>query len=143
MFSEDQLEQLRSFPEISRDELVRYFTPTAGGVAFVDTGCGGPAGHAGPVVHAAVAGFAPDQVRSAPTAALTSWRTAWAWTRRRTQTRMDHLAMVAGYLRWKTAPAGSEAMKELEQFLLGRAMEHDSPTLLFSLALRVPAVGRR
>ena len=25
-------------------------------------------------------------------------------------------------------------MKELEQFLLDRAMEHDSPTLLFSLA---------
>jgi len=29
MFSEDQLEQLRSFPEISRDELIRYFTPAA------------------------------------------------------------------------------------------------------------------
>jgi hypothetical protein len=26
MFSEDQLEQLRSFPEVSRDELIRYFT---------------------------------------------------------------------------------------------------------------------
>ncbi len=25
-------------------------------------------------------------------------------------------------------------MKELEQFLLDRAMEHDSPTLLFNLA---------
>jgi hypothetical protein len=33
MFSEDQLEQLRSFPEVSRDELIRYFTPTAGDVA--------------------------------------------------------------------------------------------------------------
>jgi len=30
MFSEDQLEQLRSFPEISRDKLIRYFTPAAG-----------------------------------------------------------------------------------------------------------------
>jgi TnpA family transposase len=40
MFSEDQLEQLRSFPEISRDELIRYFTPTTGDVAFVDTGRG-------------------------------------------------------------------------------------------------------
>jgi hypothetical protein len=27
MFSEDQLEQLRSFPEVNRDELIRYFTP--------------------------------------------------------------------------------------------------------------------
>lgn len=25
-------------------------------------------------------------------------------------------------------------MKELEEFLLGRAMEHDSPTLLFNVA---------
>ena len=40
MFSEDQLEQLRSFPEISRDELIRYFTPATGDVAFVDTGRG-------------------------------------------------------------------------------------------------------
>lgn len=34
MFSEDQLEQLRSFPEISRDELIRYFTPAAGDVVM-------------------------------------------------------------------------------------------------------------
>ena len=40
MFSEDQLEQLRSFPEVSRDELIRYFTPTTGDVAFVDPGRG-------------------------------------------------------------------------------------------------------
>jgi hypothetical protein len=41
---------------------------------------------------------------------------------------------VAEYLGWKSAPAGSEAIKDLEQFLLDRAMEHDSPTLLFNLA---------
>ena len=29
MFSREQYEQLRSFPEISRDELFRYFLPTA------------------------------------------------------------------------------------------------------------------
>ena len=28
VFSEEQLDQLRSFPEISADELIRYFTPT-------------------------------------------------------------------------------------------------------------------
>jgi hypothetical protein len=38
MFSEDQMEQLRSFPEVSRDELIRYFTPAAGDVAFVIDG---------------------------------------------------------------------------------------------------------
>ena len=41
--------------------------------------------------------------------------------------------MVADYLGWKAAPAGSEAMKELEQFLVDRAMEHDSPSALFIL----------
>jgi Domain of unknown function (DUF4158) len=53
---------------------------------------------------------------------------------RRAQTRSDHLTKVARYLSWKTAPDGSREMKELEQFLLDRAMEHDSPTLLFNLA---------
>jgi len=53
---------------------------------------------------------------------------------KREQTRSDHLRLVAEYLGWKSAPAGSGAMKDLEQFLLGRAMEHDSPTLLFNLA---------
>ncbi len=33
-----------------------------------------------------------------------------------------------------SAADGSRAMKDLEQFLLDRAMEHDSPTLLFNLA---------
>ncbi|MEV4175389.1 DUF4158 domain-containing protein [Nonomuraea sp. NPDC049709] len=52
---------------------------------------------------------------------------------KRDQTRSDHLGQIAKYLEWQTAPAGSQAMKELEQFLLDRAMEHDSPTLLFNL----------
>jgi hypothetical protein len=41
---------------------------------------------------------------------------------------------VAGYLEWKSVPAGSAAMKDLEQFLLDRAMEHNSPGLLFTVA---------
>jgi hypothetical protein len=52
----------------------------------------------------------------------------------RAHTRSDHLRLIADYLGWKSAPAGDEAMKDLEQFLLDRAMEHDSPTLLFTLA---------
>ena len=83
----------------------------------------------------------PDQVRSAPPAAVDRLAdrlgvdpAALSSYGRRTQTRSDHLGMIAEYLGWKTAPAGSEEMKELEQFLLDRAMEHDSPTLPFSLA---------
>ncbi|MFI7538297.1 DUF4158 domain-containing protein [Streptosporangium sp. NPDC049376] len=52
----------------------------------------------------------------------------------RAQTRSDHLVKIAEYLEWKSAPAGGQEMKELEQFLLDRAMEHDSPSLLFNLA---------
>ena len=33
-----------------------------------------------------------------------------------------------------SASAGGGEMKEVEQFLLDRAMEHDSPALLFNLA---------
>ncbi|HXA60259.1 MAG TPA: DUF4158 domain-containing protein, partial [Streptosporangiaceae bacterium] len=44
MFSEEQLEQLRSFPEITRDELIKFFTLTPSDLAFVDPGRGrGPA----------------------------------------------------------------------------------------------------
>jgi hypothetical protein len=48
MFSREQYEQLRSFPEISRDELFRYFTLTPADVAFADPGAGrGPADRLG------------------------------------------------------------------------------------------------
>jgi integrase len=74
MFSEDQLEQLRSFPEISRDELTRYFTPAAGDVAFVDPGRGrGAPDRLGMLVQLCTLpwlGFVPDEVRSAPSAAV-------------------------------------------------------------------------
>ncbi len=40
MFSREQYEQLRSFPEISRDELFRHFTLTPADAAFVDPGAG-------------------------------------------------------------------------------------------------------
>jgi hypothetical protein len=51
MFSREQYEQLRSFPEISRDELFRYFTWTPADVAFVDLGAGrGPADRLGMAV---------------------------------------------------------------------------------------------
>jgi len=59
----------------------------------------------------------PDQVRSYG---------------RRAKTRTEHLRLVAQYLGWR-APTTLE-LKELDEFLLVRAMEHDSPLLLFRLA---------
>lgn len=86
-------------------------------------------------------GFVPDDVASAPPVAVAQLAERLGVDPgelgaygRRDQTRSDHLRLVAGYLGWKTAPATSTVAKELEQFLLDRAMEHDSPTLLFNLA---------
>lgn len=143
MFSEEQLEQLRSFPEISSDELIRYFTPTPADVAFVDPGRG-PTDRLGMLIQLCTLpwlGFVPDEVASAPLAAVTRVAerlgvspAVLAPYGQRAQTRSDHLVKVAEYLEWKSAPAGGQEMKELEQFLLDRAMEHDSPSLLFNLA---------
>ena len=70
MFSEEQLEQLRSFPDIGRDDLIRYFTLTRADVGFVDPGRGrGPADRLGLAVQLCALpwlGFVPDEVSSAP-----------------------------------------------------------------------------
>jgi hypothetical protein len=95
LFSDDQLDQLRSFPDIGKDDLIRYFTLA-------------------------------ERLTIDP-AELQGYG-------RREQTRTGHLQSAAGYLGWKQAPPGGAAMKELEQFLLDRAMEHDSPALLFNPA---------
>ncbi|MCA2229356.1 DUF4158 domain-containing protein [Nonomuraea aurantiaca] len=145
MFSEDQLERLRSYPDIGRDDLIRYFTLTPADVAFVDPGRGrGPAVRLSLAVQLATLpwlGFVPDRVSAAPPVAVARLAErlgidpdVLAEYGQREQTRSDHLRLVAGYLGRKSAPAGSTAMKELEQFLLDRAMEHDSPTLLINLA---------
>ncbi len=50
----------------------------------------------------------------------------------REQTRSDHLRDVAAYLGWHQVDG--PRWKDLEEFLFARAMEHDSPKLLFRLA---------
>jgi len=145
VFPEDQLERLRTFPDIGRDDLIRYFTLTRADVAFLDPGRGrGPADRLGLAVALATLpwlGFVPDEVRAAPPAAVARLAqqlgldpAVLAGYGQRAHTRSDHVRLVAGYLGWKSAPAGSAAMKDLEQFLLDRAMEHDSPGLLFTVA---------
>jgi hypothetical protein len=44
---------------------------------------------------------------------------------RRAKTRTEHLRLVAHYLEWR--PPSTLELKELDEFLLARAMEHDSP----------------
>jgi uncharacterized protein DUF4158 len=83
----------------------------------------------------------PDKVRAAPPAAVARLAerlgldpAVLAGYGQRAHTRSDHVRLAAGYLGWKSAPADSAAMKDLEQFLLDRAMEHHSPGLLFTVA---------
>ncbi|MFI6803002.1 DUF4158 domain-containing protein [Streptosporangium canum] len=142
VFANEELERLRGFPEIGRDELARFFTLTPADVAFADPGRGrGPADRLGLAVALCTLpwlGFVPDKVLSAPPVAVARLAEQLgidpAGLRsygRRAKTRTEHLRLVAKYLGWRL-PTTLE-LKELDEFLLARAMEHDSPTLLFRL----------
>ncbi|GAA2296232.1 DUF4158 domain-containing protein [Streptomyces violaceusniger] len=140
VFSDEELEGLRSFPTIGKDELIRYFTLTAADTAFL-----AKFRRAQNVLGAAVQlatlpwlGFVPDDVPSAPPAAVGRLARQLGLVMgdlvgygEREQTRTDHLREIAEYLGWK--PAKPLELKELDEFLLARAMEHDSPSLLFRL----------
>jgi len=144
VFAEEELERLRGFPEIGRDELFRFFTLAPADVAFVDPGRGrGPADRLGLSVALCTLlwlGFVPDDVVAAPPAAVVARLADQLGVDpgvlraygRRAKTRTEHLRLVAQYRGWRL-PTSLE-FKEFDEFLLARALEHDSPTLLFRLA---------
>lgn len=70
VFAGEELERLRGFPEIGREELFRFFTLIPADVAFVDPGRGrGPADRLGLSVALCTLpwlGFVPDDVAAAP-----------------------------------------------------------------------------
>ena len=81
-------------------------------------------------------GFVPDTVSAVPPVAVARLADQLGVDPdelrsygRRAKTRTEHLRLVAKYLGWRL-PATME-LKELDEFLLARALEHDSPTLLF------------
>jgi len=143
VFADEELERLRGFPEIGREELFRFFTLAAPDVAFVDPGRGrGPADRLGLSVALCTLpwlGFVPDDVAAAPAVAVARLAAqldidpgVLRHYGRRAKTRTEHLRLVAQYRGWRVA--ASLEFKEFDEFLLARAMEHDSPTLLFRLA---------
>ncbi|MFI6538022.1 DUF4158 domain-containing protein [Nonomuraea sp. NPDC050547] len=78
-------------------------------------------------------GFVPDDIWAVPRAAvprLANQLAVYAGMLeqygRRAQTRSDHLKLVRKYLDWKPVPARDETLKELEQFLLDRAMSRSA-----------------
>ena len=142
VFTDEELEGLRGFPEIGRDELFRFFTLSAADLAFVDPGRGrGAADRFGLAVALCTLpwlGFVPDKVSSLPSVAVARladqlgvYPDELRSYGRRAKTRTEHLRLVAKYLGWRM-PTTLE-LKELNEFLLARAMEHDSPVLLFRL----------
>ena len=141
VFSEQELAGLRGFPEISPEEVIRFFTLTAADEAFVAS-MRQPETVLGVAVQLCSLpwlGFLPDEVTAAPAVAVERLAarlgivaSELAGYGRREQTRTDHLRAVMAYRGWRSAEEPS--LKELDEFLLARAMEHDSPTLLFRLA---------
>jgi hypothetical protein len=142
VFADEQLERLREFPEIGREELFRFFTLSPADVAFVDPGRGrGPADRLGLAIALCTLpwlGFVPDRLVTAPPVAVARLAGQLGVDPveigsygRRAKTRTEHVRLVARYLGWRNA--GAMELKELDEFLLARALEHDSPTLLFRL----------
>jgi hypothetical protein len=97
-FSDEQMERLRSYPDIGREELIRFFTLTRKDLGFVDN-----------------LGFVPDDLWSVPQAAvarladqLEVFPGVLGQYGRRAQTLSDHLKLVLKYLDWsRCRPAGS------------------------------------
>ena len=141
VFSDAELERLRGFLEPTAAELIRFFTRSPADVRFV-------------VAHRSVAnrlglavqlctlpwlGFVPDDVESAPPVAVARLAEALGVETdglvgygERGQTRTDHLREVLAHTGWTVATSGE--WKGLDEFLLARALEHDSPRLLFTAA---------
>ena len=136
-----ELERLRGFPELDSDELIRFYTLTASDEAFVRSHRGS-SNHLGVAVQLCTLpwlGFVPDDIASAPMHAIQRVAeylrispSAISSYAARDQTRTDHMVEIAKLLGWR--PAGDVEFKELDQFLAARALEHDSPALLFRLA---------
>jgi hypothetical protein len=141
VFSEDELAQLGGFSDPARAELIRYFTLAPADEAFARKyrGQDNVLGAAVQLCTLPWLGFVPDDVAAAPAAVVARLSeklgipvgTLGGYGARE-QTRTGHLCEVAGYLGWRTVD--EPRWKDLEEFLFARAMEHDSPKLLFRQA---------
>jgi TnpA family transposase len=149
VFSEEELARLRGFREITRAELIRYFTLTEADETFVRQ-FRGPANVLGASVQLCTLpwlGFVPDDVRAAPAVAVgrlaerihvaAGELSGYA---ARGQTRTDHLHALQRYSGWRLID--TSGWKDLDEFLFARAMEHDSPKLLFGQACEYLSSGQ-
>ncbi|MFC3494786.1 Tn3 family transposase [Glycomyces rhizosphaerae] len=140
-FTEAELEQLRRFPSINRAELIKHFTLTAADGQFLSRfrGQTSKLGAAVQLCTLPWLGFVPDDITTAPREAVARLSeylvigiSKLGEYGDRAQTRTEHLRQIATYLNWRTLD--EKGWKDLDEFLFARAMEHDSPKLLFKLA---------
>jgi len=126
VFSEQELAGLRGFPEITRAELIRYFTLTSGDEGFLGKFLGqrNVLGAGVQLCTLLWLGFVPDDVSSAPPEVVTRLAdrlgVAGAELRgygERAQTRTDHLWEVLRYAGWRVVAAPE--WKQLDEFLFG------------------------
>ena len=138
VFSEDELAQLRGFPGPGRAELIRFFTLASADEAFLRKfrGRDNVLGAAVQLCTLPWLGFVPDDVTVAPAVAVARLSERLGIPvgelrgyGSREQTRTGHLREAVAYLGWRTVDG--PCWKDLEEFLFARAMEHDSPKLLF------------
>ncbi len=143
--TEGQLERLRGFPELGQADLVRFFTLTPDDIRFVVARRGrSPVNRLGLSVQLCTLrwlGFVPADVTAAPSVAVARLAACLEVDPMllreyggRERTSRDHLRLVANHLGWSSAGAETAVLRDLKRFLLDRAMEYDSPTLLFNLA---------
>lgn len=147
MFSAEELEQLRRFPEVDRAELIWCFTLTPADEAFVRQfrGQGNVLGAAVQLCTLPWLGFVPDDVPEAPPAAVARLSQRFGIPvgelrsyGARGQTRTEHLRQVVAYAAWRSMDTAE--WKGLDEFLFARGVEHDSPKVDLSV---LPAERRR
>jgi TnpA family transposase len=145
--SDAELARLSSWPdEIAAEDLVTYFTLTGDDLSWLRTTVRAENRLGAAVQLCALPwlGWIPDDLRPCPEAAVRRLAehlrladkdvlgllTAYGgWEGR---TRRDHRVRVLDRLGWRALGAGGR--KQLEGFLLARALEHDAPGVLLALA---------
>jgi len=145
--SDAELARLSSWPdEIADDDLVTYFTLTGDDLGWLGANVRAE-NRLGAVVQLCALpwlGRIPDELSACPSAAVRrlagqlllagddvpGMLSAYGgWEGR---TRRDHRALVLARLGWRASAAGDR--KQLDAFLLARALEHDAPGVLLQLA---------
>lgn len=142
LFSDAEIDMLRGFPEVTPEELIRFFDLEPTDLRFARS-FRTDRNRLGIAVQLSVLGwlgFVPGDLAGCPTGIVARLASQLdidpavfdAYSAGRSQTRTDHLRDIVSFLGWRSC--GEIEAKDLDLFLLARAMEHDSPSVLFRLA---------